>query len=221
MMAMILAAGRGNRLRPLTDTVPKALVAVAGESLLERHLRMLARSGIENAVINIDWLGEQIVECIGDGHRFGLHVTYSPEFDGALETAGGIQRALPMLGSDPFWVVNADVFVDMDLPKVRLAEDILAHVLLVPTPAFKPRGDFEIEDGKLANGEQLNYTFSGVALYRPEFFEGLQPGIAPLAPMLRDGADTGRITASILAGVWEDVGTPERLERVRSRFGDR
>jgi N-acetyl-alpha-D-muramate 1-phosphate uridylyltransferase len=220
MIAMILAAGRGKRLRPLTDTLPKALVAVAGESLLERHLRMLVRSGISNAVINVDWLGEQIVECIGDGHRFGVQVVYSPEFGGALETAGGIRRALPMLGNDPFWVVNADVYVDMDLPTVRLAEDVLAHVLLVPTPAFKSRGDFDLEGGKLANGEHLKFTFSGIALYRPEFFRYLPPGVAPLAPMLRDGAQAGKIAASLLEGIWEDVGTPERLERVRNRFGD-
>ena len=129
MTAMILAAGRGERLRPLTDTIPKALVEVAGESLLERHLRMLARSGIGNVVINVDWLGEQIIECIGDGQRFGLQVTYSPEFGGVLETAGGIQRALPMLGKEPFWVVNADVFTDMDLPAIRLADDVLDFIL--------------------------------------------------------------------------------------------
>jgi MurNAc alpha-1-phosphate uridylyltransferase len=217
MTAMILAAGRGERLRPLTDTIPKALVEVAGESLLERHLRMLARSGIGNVVINVDWLGEQIIECIGDGQRFGLQVTYSPEFGGVLETAGGIQRALPMLGKEPFWVVNADVFTDMDLPAIRLADDVLAHVLLVPTPGFKTRGDFDLDNGFLANGEQPKLTFSGIALYRPEFFSGQEPGCAPLAPLLREAAESGKISASMLEGIWEDVGTPERLETIQKR----
>jgi MurNAc alpha-1-phosphate uridylyltransferase len=218
MTAMILAAGRGERLRPLTDTIPKALVEVAGESLLERHLRMLARAGIKNVVINLDWLGEQIIERIGEGQRFGLQVTYSPEFDGVLETAGGIHRALPMLGSEPFWVVNADVYTDMDLPEIQLAGDYLAHTLLVPTPEFKSHGDFDLKNGELVNGEQPQLTFSGIALYRPEFFRQMTPGRAPLAPLLRDGADSAQISASMLEGVWEDIGTPDRLERVRRQL---
>ena len=218
MMAMILAAGRGERLRPLTDTIPKALVEVAGESLLERHLRMLARAGIKNVVINLDWLGEQIIDRIGEGQRFGLQVTYSPEFDGVLETAGGIQRALPMLGSEPFWVVNADVYTDMDLPEIHLAGDHLAHTLLVPTPEFKDHGDFDLKNGELVNGEQPQLTFSGIAFYRPEFFQHMAPGRAPLAPLLRHGAELAQISASMLDGVWEDIGTPDRLERVRRQL---
>ena len=218
MMAMILAAGRGERLRPLTDTIPKALVEIAGESLLERHLRMLARAGIKNVVINLDWLGEQIIDRIGEGQRFGLQVTYSPEFDGVLETAGGIHRALPMLGSKPFWVVNADVYTDMDLPEIHLAGDYLAHTLLVPTPEFKSHGDFDLKNGELVNSKQPRLTFSGIALYRPEFFRQMTPGRAPLAPLLRDGADSAQISASMLEGVWEDIGTPDRLERVRRQL---
>ncbi len=221
MTAMILAAGRGERLRPLTDTIPKALVEVAGESLLERHLRMLARAGIENIVINLDWLGEQIIDRIGEGHRFGLQVTYSPEFDGVLETAGGIQRALPMLGSEPFWVVNADVYTDMDLPEIHLAGNHLAHTLLVQTPEFKGHGDFDLKNGELVNGEQPQLTFSGIALYRPEFFQHMAPGRAPLAPLLRDGADSTQISASMLEGAWEDIGTPDRLERVRRQLEEK
>lgn len=215
MTAMILAAGRGKRLRPLTDGIPKALVEVAGESLLERHLRMLARAGIENVVINVDWLGEQIIDRVGGGTGFNLHVTYSPEFGNVLETAGGIQRALPMLGNDPFWVVNADVYTDMDLPAVQLNDDALAHLLLVPTPAFKSKGDFDVVDGRLANSDNPELTYSGISLFKSDFFSQLPPGRATLGPMLRDGADAGTITASMLDGVWEDVGTPERLERVR------
>ncbi len=219
MMAMILAAGRGERLRPITDKIPKALLDVAGESLLERHLRMLSAAGISNVVVNLDWLGEQIIERIGDGRRFGLQVTYSPEFGNVLETAGGIHRALPVLGAEPFWVVNADVFTDIDLPDINLEADATAHLLLVPTPEFKARGDFDLNNGLLANSEQPQYTFSGIALYRPEFFAGLSPGRSPLAPLLRAAADKREITAALLDGAWEDVGTPERLERVRQQSG--
>jgi MurNAc alpha-1-phosphate uridylyltransferase len=213
---MILAAGRGERMRPLTDSVPKALLDVAGESLLERHLRMLARCGISNVVINLHWLGEQIIERIGDGHRFGLQVAYSPEFDGALESAGGMQRALPMLGKAPFWAVNADVFVDMDLPELSIAENIMAHLLLVPTPAYKAYGDFDLEDGMLKASQTPQLTYSGIGFYRPEFFHGLVAGRAPLRPMLVDGADAGRISASMLEGTWADIGTPERLASIRA-----
>ena len=219
MMAMILAAGRGERLRPITDKIPKALLDVAGESLLERHLRMLSAAGISNVVVNLDWLGEQIIERIGDGRRFGLQVTYSPEFGNVLETAGGIHRALPVLGAEPFWVVNADVFTDIELPDINLAADATAHLLLVPTPEFKARGDFDLNNGLLANSEQPQYTFSGIALYRPDFFAGLSPGRNPLAPLLRAAADKREITAALLDGAWEDVGTPERLERVRQQSG--
>lgn len=218
MMAMILAAGRGERLRPITDKIPKALLAIAGESLLERHLHMLVAGGINSVVINLGWLGEQIVECIGDGHRYGLQVTYSPEFGGVLETAGGIQRALPMLGCEPFWVINADVFTDLQLPDMALAENVLGHVLLVPRPAFKSCGDFDLVNGLLANGAQPAYTFSGIACYRPEFFQRMQPGRAPLAPLLRAAADNGNLTATLFDGAWEDVGTIERLAGLRQRL---
>jgi len=216
MTAMILAAGRGERMRPLTDTVPKALLEVAGESLLERHLRMIARHGIRNVVINLHWLGEQIIDRIGDGHRFGLQVSYSPEFDAALESAGGMQRALPMLGRNPFWAVNADVLVDIDLPQITLADNVMAHLLLVPTPAYKAHGDFDMADGKLQNAEQPTLTYSGIALYRPEFFHDLEAGSAALRPMLVDGADAGQISASMLEGSWADIGTIERLEAARA-----
>ena len=156
---MLLAAGRGERLRPLTDSVPKALMEVGGKALIEHHLDRLAAAGIAHVVINLDWLGEQIVERIGDGHRYGLQVAYSPEFGNVLETAGGIQRALPLLGASPFWVINADVFTDAPLPDITLPNDILGHLLLVPTPPFKANGDFDIAEGLLANGADPKYTF--------------------------------------------------------------
>lgn len=218
MMAMILAAGRGERMRPITDQKPKALLEIAGEKLLDRHLGMLAAAGITQVVINLGWLGEQIVDCVGDGHRFGLQVTYSPEFNGVLETAGGIQRALPMLGSEPFWAINADVFTDFKLPTVQLKENILGHLLLVPMPAFKQCGDFDLDDDLLTNGESPRYTFSGIACYRPEFFDHMRPGRAPLAPMLRTAADKRKLTGELIDAVWEDIGTPERLARVQQQM---
>lgn len=208
---MILAAGRGERLRPLTEKVPKALVEVLGRSLLERHLDSLRSAGIETVVINLGWLGEQIAERVGSGHAYGLNVIYSPEGDDILETGGGIHRALPFLGSDPFLVVNADIYTDMPLPPARLANPDLGHVVLVPRPAQKEHGDFDLQDGRVCDSEKAAYTFSGVAVYRPEFFAGCEPGRFPLAPMLRTAARDGRLAGSLYEGLWEDVGTPERL----------
>jgi len=211
VIAMILAAGRGERLRPLTETIPKALVEVRGRSLLERHLDSLKAAGIDTVVINLGWLGERIAERIGSGHAFGLNVIYSPEGDNILETGGGIHRALPLLGRSPFLVVNADIYTDMPLPPAELAEPDLGHLALVPRPAHKQQGDFDLRDGIVCESEDPAYTFSGVAVYRPEFFAGCKPGRFPLAPMLRAAACEGRLAGSLYDGLWEDVGTPERL----------
>jgi MurNAc alpha-1-phosphate uridylyltransferase len=216
MIAMILAAGRGERLRPITESTPKALVEVQGRSLLERHLDAMQAAGISTVVVNLGWLGEQIVERVGDGSRYGLSVVYSPEGDNVLETAGGIQRALPMLGEEPFLVVNADVFTDMPFPD-RLAPDSGGHLVLVPKPVHKPNGDFDLAEGFVANSNSPSLTFSGIALYRPEFFADCKPGRSPLAPMLRSAADESRLTGSVYKGVWEDVGTAERLEVLNRR----
>lgn len=210
MIAMILAAGRGERLRPLSDTLPKALMQVAGRSLIERHLDNLAAAGIENVVVNLGWLGEQIAERIGSGSRYGLTVIYSNEGDNILETGGGIQRALPVLGDKAFLVVNADIFTDMPFDQ-HLDDNALAHLVLVPTPVHKKRGDFDLVDGKIAISDTPTYTFSGVAMYRPDFFAGVDAGRFPLAPMLRAGASANQITGSVYTGFWQDVGTPERL----------
>ncbi|MEE4162014.1 MAG: nucleotidyltransferase family protein [Woeseiaceae bacterium] len=208
---MLLAAGRGERLRPLTDCLPKPLVEVRGRSLIERHLETLAGAGIERVVINMGWLGDQLVERLGSGERYGLSIVFSDERDGILETAGGIRNALPLLGRAPFLVVNADIFTDMPLPCPRPAADELAHLVLVPKPSFKATGDFGVALGRLVNEDAPAYTFSGVATYRPEFFADLEPGRRPLAPLLREAADAGRIGASVYEGTWEDVGTAERL----------
>ena len=160
---MILAAGRGERLRPVTDKVPKALIEVNGESLLERHLKLLAEAGVNTVVMNLGWLGEQIVEAIGCGAQFGLQVIYSPEYDGVLETGGGIQRALPLLGTEPFWVINADIYTEFQLPKLKLAENKLGHLILVPTPENRKNGDFDLVDELICNATNPVLTFSGIA----------------------------------------------------------
>lgn len=216
MIAMILAAGRGERLRPITDSMPKALVKVQGQSLLERHLWSVRAAGIETVVINLGWLGEQIEASIGSGARFGLQVVYSQEGDNILETGGGIQRALPLFGDEPFLVVNGDVFTDIELP-VALSDDADGHLVMVPTPDFKTQGDFELVDGLVRNATSPALTFSGVATYRPSFFKDCEPGRFSVAPMLRRAADAGRLTGNLHSGLWEDVGTPERLERVNQR----
>lgn len=217
MIGMILAAGRGERMRPLTDTVPKALLEVGGKSLLERQLERLGNAGAETAVINLGWLGEAIVERIGDGRRFGLQVAYSPEYDHVLETGGGIVRALPLLGDAPFWVLNGDVFTDFTLPVIDLPPDIAGHLVLVPTPPHKPRGDFDLVDGKARRSGCPAYTFSGLAFYRPELFAGQAPGRFPLAPLLFEAANRGQLTAEVYEGTWEDVGTPDRLAALNVR----
>lgn len=209
---MVLAAGRGERLRPLTESTPKALTEVRGRSLLERHLQALQVAGVRTVVINLGWLGDQIAERVGSGAAFGLNVVYSPEDDEILETGGGIQRALPLLGSDPFLVVNADIYTDMPMPDPDLDDNTLGKLVLVPTPEDKGKGDFDIDAGRLRNGEQPQYTFSGVAVYRPEFFAGCKPGRFSIAPMLRAAADADQLAASVYSGSWTDVGTVERLE---------
>jgi len=193
MAAMILAAGLGERLRPITDTTPKALVEVGGISMLGQHLQRLADARVRTVVINLGWLGDQIAEQIGSGQRFGLQVVYSPEDDNILDTGGGIKRALPLLGNVPFWVINADIYTDIVLPNVKLEPDSLAHLVLVPTPAHKASGDFELRDGKVRNSDNQDLTYSGIAFYRPEFFADAGDGRFSVVPLMRAAADRGQI----------------------------
>ena len=211
MRAMILAAGRGERLRPLTNQLPKSLVEVRGRSLLERHLDNVHAAGIDTVVINLGWLGDQIVERLGSGKRYGLEIIYSQEGEDILETGGGIHKALPQLGIEPFLVVNADIYTDMPVPDMQISDSHLGHLVMVPTPEYRERGDFDLEEGLIRNGESAAFTFSGVAIYRPEFFDGCEAGRFPLAPMLREAADRGQLSGSLYKGLWADVGTPERL----------
>ena len=215
---MLLAAGRGERLRPATDHVPKALIEVGGVSLLERHLRRLADAGVTVAVINLGWLGEQIVERIGNGTQFGLQVAYSPEYTEILETGGGIQRALPLLGDAPFCVINADIVTDMPLTWPDLPPDVLGELVLVPNPPYRDHGDFAIEQGRVTNSDAATLTFSGVARYRPEFFAQCRPGRFSLAPLLREAADRGQLAGRLYEGLWADAGTPGRLAELNKRL---
>ncbi len=216
MRAMILAAGRGERLQPLTDEIPKPLIEVGGRTLLERHLDNVRSAGIKTVVINLGWLGDMIVERVGSGTQYGLEVVYSQEGDDILETGGGIHKALPMLGSQPFLVVNADIYTDMPVPEISLEDSCLGHLVMVPTPDYRECGDFNIDGGLIRNDANATYTFSGVAIYRPEFFAGCEAGRFSIAPMLREAADRGQLSASLYEGLWADAGTPDRLEALKA-----
>ncbi len=208
MKAMILAAGRGERLRPLTDSTPKALVEVRGKPLLEYHLERVSAAGVREVVINLGWLGEQVAEFVGDGSRWGLSACCSDERGNVLETGGGIHKALPLLGDAPFFVVNADIYTDMPMPDVDLGEDD-AHLVLVRSPAYRDGGDFGLDGDRVTNDPV--YTFSGASFYKPSFFDGCEAGRFSVVPMLREAIDDGRVSGSLYEGQWADVGTPERL----------
>ncbi len=213
---MILAAGRGERLRPLTDATPKPLLRVRGRPLIEHHVIGLAGSGIARIVINLAWLGSQIREYLGDGARYGVSIIYSDEQGRALETAGGIFRALPHLLPGPFAVVNGDIYTDFPFQTLGLDGNLDAHLVLVPNPPQHPLGDFSIERGlALADGGN-RHTFSGIAMYRRAFFDGCTDGVFPLKPLLLRSMAAHRCSAQLYTGAWEDVGTAERLEALNA-----
>jgi MurNAc alpha-1-phosphate uridylyltransferase len=230
MKAIILAAGRGERMRPLSDTCPKPLLEVHGKRLIEWHLEALAAAGVREVVVNTAWLEDEIVATIGDGARFGLAIAYSREgrdHGGALETAGGIAKALPLLG-DAFWIVSADVWApdfrfDADAAARFIASGRLARLWLVPNPVFHPRGDFGLDgDGLgLAEGtgpDAQRWTYANIALVRAEMFAGIAPGThAALAPLLYAGMRERRIGAEVYRGRWENVGTPEQLAALNAQ----
>lgn len=214
--AMILSAGRGERMRPLTDTTPKALLEVGGEPLIARHLRALREAGIEDMVVNLSHLGEQIRGALGDGGEFGVRILYSPEPTPPLETGGGIHQALPLLGPDPFWVVNADVCTDYRFATSPLADGDDAHLVLVDNPAHHPEGDFHLEGDRVRERSGKRLTFSGIGFYRPRLFKACTPGRFPLAPLLRAAVRNGRASGEHHRGRWADVGTAERLAEARA-----
>jgi MurNAc alpha-1-phosphate uridylyltransferase len=213
MRAMILAAGRGERLRPLTDRLPKPLIEVRGKPLIEWHLENLGASGFREIVINVAHLGDQLVRALGDGSRWGVSVAWSRE-EAALETAGGIAYARALLGEDPFLLVNADVYCDYDfgaLEKLDL-EGLLGHIVMVPNPPFRAQGDFSLEQGRVGNLDRPRYTYSGIGVLDPRIVRSVATGAAaPLAPFLREAAARGQLSGEVHAGFWNDVGTPERL----------
>ena len=213
---MILAAGRGERLRPMTDTTPKPLLRVRGQPLIERHVIGLARAGLERIVINLAWLGSQIREYLGDGSRYGVPIVYSEEQPRALETAGGIFRALPHLAPGPFAVVNGDIYTNFPFETLGLAADRDAHLVLVPNPPQHPRGDFGLEQGLALSAAASRYTFSGIGMYRDAFFAGCADGVFPLKPLLLRSMAAKRCSAELYTGVWEDVGTAERLQALNA-----
>lgn len=217
MKALILAAGRGERMRPLTDLLPKPLLAVGGKPLIVHHIDKLKAAGVTELVINHAWLGHKLVESLGDGSALGVTIHWSAE-ERALETAGGIVQALPLLGPAPFLVINGDTWLDLDygtLVSQPLGDD-LAHLWLVANPPQHPAGDFALQGGRVIDTPA--FTFSGVGLYDPAAFADLAGGARKLAPLLREWMAQGRVGGSLLAGEWRDIGTVERLRELDSQL---
>jgi MurNAc alpha-1-phosphate uridylyltransferase len=215
---MLLAAGRGERMRPLTDSCPKPLLPVGGRPLIAWHLRALAAAGFTEVVINLSWLGARIREALGDGAAHGVSLRYSEEGEPPLETGGGIRRALPLLGPDPFLLVNGDVFTDVDFRSLRLPEGSLAHLVLVPNPEHHPRGDFDLAAGRIVDGDGERLTYSGIGVIHPGLLEGSEDGRFPLLPWLLRAREAGRLTGERHDGYWLDVGTPARLAELEARL---
>ncbi|MEA3405673.1 MAG: nucleotidyltransferase family protein [Pseudomonadota bacterium] len=217
--AMILAAGRGNRLRPLTDTIPKPLVPFCGKPLIEYHIEKLAKIGVKEIVINHAWLGHKIEAALGCGERWNLQIHYSAEPEGGLETAGGIINALPLLGEEPFILVNGDVFTDLDFqPLLKQAQlmqtqiEWQAYLMLVPSPEHNTKGDFGLTETALVT-EQGEHTFAGISVLKPELFANMPVDFIRLAPILREAMNRQQASGDLYTGFWSDIGTLERLQQ--------
>jgi N-acetyl-alpha-D-muramate 1-phosphate uridylyltransferase len=219
---MILGAGRGERMRPLTDRTPKPLLRAGDDTLIGHQIRRLRAAGFLELVINHAHLGEQIEAALGDGSAYGVSIRYSPEGE-ALETGGGIFRALPLLGDEPFLVTNGDIWCDLDYSTLRISRGDLAQIVLVQNPSHHPQGDFALSNGRVyreaSGGERL--TFAGIGIYRPALFAGCRPGKFPLAPLLHRAMDLGKVGGTRHQGEWMDIGTPRRLEELANRLGRR
>ncbi|KAA3634118.1 MAG: nucleotidyltransferase family protein [Proteobacteria bacterium] len=213
MDAFILAAGRGERLRPLTDATPKPLLEIGGKSLIELHLEKLATAGFSRVVVNIAWLGDRIVQALGDGGRYGIEIVYSAETPGALETAGGIINALPLLRGSSFALISADVWTDFDFGALDPEPGRDALIVLVDNPPHHRHGDFRLDDGRVAlrDNDQPGFTYAGIGCYSRALFEPLAPGFRPLRPVLEDAIRQGRVAGVMHRGRWMDIGSPERL----------
>lgn len=218
MRAMILAAGRGERLRPLTDTTPKPLLQVGGKLLIEYHLDNLAAAGFREVTINLSHLGDKIRDTLGDGIERGLKIRYSPEPPGALGTGGGIRQALPILGDTPFAIINGDVFTRYPLARLRAIKCDYAHLVLVPNPVHHPNGDFSLQGGYVNEDGQSPHTFSGISVYHPRFFATAPTGSFSVVPMLQAAMKKKQVTGELYNGTWHDIGTLERLESLRNQL---
>ena len=211
MKAMILAAGRGERMRPLTDTIPKPLLKVAGSCLIEHLIIDLKKAGIDEIVINLAYRGEQIAAQLGNGEKFGIQIEYSRESEQVLDTGGGIFKALPLLGKAPFLLVNADIWSDYPFADLPRKPDGLGHLVLVDNPSFRAGGDFSLQNGIVSNSGPAMLTYGCIAVLRAELFKHCQPGCFPLAPLLRQACDAEQISGEYYKGCWHNLGTPQQL----------
>ena len=219
MKAMILAAGRGERLRPLTDSTPKPLLKVGEKCLIEYHLFKLAQTDINEVIINTAWLGDQIQQTLGNGEKYGLTIHYSDEGGQALETAGGIIKALPLLGDEPFLIINGDIFTDYDFKQLidfKLHGE--AHLVMVENPDHNHKGDFVLDDGLLKNTGESLYTYSGIGIYTRQFFAGYPEGVTALAPILKEKIAQQKVSGELYKNAWTDVGTIERLQQLNDQL---
>ena len=216
MRAMILAAGRGKRLRPHTDTLPKPLLPVCGKPLIEYHLEALATAGFREIVINRGHLGDRLPEALGDGARWGVTIHWSVEPPDALETGGGLHQALPLLGNGPFLAVNGDIWTDYPFARLRAVKCDYAHLVMIPNPPHNPRGDFRLSGGRLHADGEPRLTYSGIAVYHPRLFEACTPGRFSVVPLLLNAMRDRIVTGERYDGAWSDVGTPERLAAVEA-----
>ena len=214
MRAMILAAGRGERLRPLTDSIPKPLVEVRGKPLIEYHIQALSEAGFKEIIINQGHLGDQLPVAIGDGGRWGIRVHWSDEQPAALETGGGIHKALPLLGSSPFLVVNGDIWTDYPFARLRAVKCDWAHLVMIPNPPQHPAGDFALLNARIRTEGANKLTFSGIGVYHPRLFDGCEAGKFSIVPLLRSAMENHLVTGEKYAGCWEDIGTLERLATI-------
>lgn len=218
MKAMLLAAGRGERMRPITDSLPKPLVPVAGKPLIAWHLAALARAGYREVVVNTSWLAAQLHEALGDGSAWGVSISWSDEGPVPLETGGGIFRAVPLLGPGPFLVVNADIWTDIDFAALSLEDGAHARLVLVPNPPHNVRGDFGLDGDLVVSRDTDRFTYSGVGMFRREFFDGASGERFPLLPLLNRAIAARRVRGELHRGAWSDVGTPERLAALDARL---
>jgi MurNAc alpha-1-phosphate uridylyltransferase len=218
MKAMLLAAGRGERMRPITDSLPKPLVPVAGKPLIDWHLGALARAGFREVVVNTSWLAPQLHAALGDGSAWGVSISWSDEGPVPLETGGGILRAVPLLGPGPFLVVNADIWTDIDFAALSLEDGAHAHLVLVPNPPHNVRGDFGLDGDLVVSRDTDRFTYSGVGMFRREFFDGASGERFPLLPLLNRAIAARHVRGELHRGAWSDVGTPERLAALDARL---